>query len=387
MSSTSQPTHTKTFLLACGGTGGHLAPGIALAEALLARGHNATLLISSKKVDSRLSEKYPHLNFRRVPSAPLPRNPLLLPVFLLRQLHGFLFSINLVRKTKPDGIVGFGGFTTASVIIAGAIFRAPIALHESNRVPGRATRFLQPLAARLFLPPGIALPGVTRSRMRPMGLPVRKEIQREPRDAARASFGLSPERSVLVILGGSQGATSINNWARENLHILARDGIQVYCVTGLGKGGDEIITHPDANGRPVKSIFSPFCDRMAALMSAADLVVSRAGSGTIAELIRCVTPAILIPYPQAADNHQQANALYFEQQGGGVVIDQSRLNTLTREVRDTIFNDWLLRKFRENLVRMDRANSLDLLLDDLEQITNRRPPHTAQAGKSASPAA
>ncbi|MDR1011396.1 MAG: UDP-N-acetylglucosamine--N-acetylmuramyl-(pentapeptide) pyrophosphoryl-undecaprenol N-acetylglucosamine transferase [Opitutaceae bacterium] len=370
---TPTPSPPKTFLVACGGTGGHLAPGIALAEGLLARGHKVILLISSKKVDSRLAEKYPHLTFLRVPCAPLSKNPLRLAAFLFRQLHGFLFSVNLVRKTKPGGIVGFGGFTTAGIILAGALFRVPIALHEANRVPGRAIRVLRPLATRIFLPPGVTLPdSAARARQRPMGLPVRKEIQREPRDAARAAFGLSHDRNVLVILGGSQGASSINAWVRDNLRALAREGIQVYCVTGLGKGGDETITNPDARGRPVKSIFSPFCDRMATLMSAADLAVSRAGAGTIAELIRCVTPAILIPYPQAADDHQRANALFFEQQGGGIVIDQTRLDTLTREIRDTIFNDWLMRKFRENLTRMDRANSLDILLDDLENIATPR---------------
>lgn len=367
--STSSP-QSKLFLIACGGTGGHLAPGIALAEELLARGHRAILLISSKKVDARLSGKYPRLEFRRVPGAPFSKHPVRFLAFVFRQLHGLFFSINLIRKAKPAGIVGFGGFTTAAIIIAGAIFRVPIALHEANRVPGRAIRVLRPLATRIFLPPGVTLPG-SAARQRPMGLPVRKEIQREPREAARAALGLAPDRSVLVILGGSQGASSINTWVRDNLPALARDGIQVYCITGPGKGGDETIENPDAGGRAIKAVFSPFCDRIGTLMSAADLVVSRAGAGTIAELIRCATPAILIPYPQAADDHQRANALSFEQQGGGIVIEQNSLDDLAGKVRELIFNDALMRRFRENLGRMDRASSSDILLDDLEQITSR----------------
>jgi UDP-N-acetylglucosamine--N-acetylmuramyl-(pentapeptide) pyrophosphoryl-undecaprenol N-acetylglucosamine transferase len=101
-------------------------------------------------------------------------------------------------------------------------------------------------------------------------------------------------------------------------------------------------------------------------MSAADLVVSRAGAGTLAELIRCETPAILIPYPHAADDHQRANAAYVERQGGAVAISQARLGQLHAEVLDLIFNDWLLRKLRSNLQRMDHACSLDFMLDDLE---------------------
>lgn len=372
MSHARATTSPKTFLIACGGTGGHLAPGIALAEGLAARGHCATLLISSKKIDARLSEQYPHLKFLRVPSAPFSLNPLRLALFVFRQLQGLLFSLRLVHRTQPNGIVGFGGFTTASIIIAGSLFRVPVALHEANRVPGRAIRVLSPLARRLFLPPGVRLHDSSNARCRPMGLPVRKEIARQPRDAARAQFGLDPLRNVLVVLGGSQGASALNSWVRENLPTLAREGIQVYCVTGPGKGGDEVIELPAASGPPVKCIFTPFCDRMGALMSAADLVVSRAGAGTITELIRCVTPAVLIAYPQAADNHQQANAAYFEQQGGGLALAQTHMSELTREVRDIIFNDWLLRKFRENLARMDRANSLDQLLDDLEFISTPR---------------
>lgn len=112
----------------------------------------------------------------------------------------------------------------------------------------------------------------------------------------------------------------------------------------------------------------PFCDRVAELLSAADLVLSRAGAGTIAELIRCETPAILVPYPQAADDHQRANASFFERQGGGVVVEQTRLAAMESEVLDVIFNDWLIRKFRGNLQRMDRANSLDLMLADIEAL-------------------
>jgi hypothetical protein len=116
-----------------------------------------------------------------------------------------------------------------------------------------------------------------------------------------------------------------------------------------------------------------------------------AGAGTIAELIRCATPAILVPFPQAADNHQWANARFFEQQGGGIVLDQRYLSELEREVSDVMFNDWLLRKFRANLQRMDHANSLDLILGDLEELARTAgrpaPDRPAPAGRSPLPAA
>jgi len=364
----------SSFLISCGGTGGHLSPGIALAEGLLARGHQPTLLISHKKVDTRLIEKYPHLKFIRIPGAPFTLKPVGFARFVLRQTQGLFRSFSLVRSPRPDAIVGFGGFTTASIILAGALMKVPVALHEANRVPGRAIRLLGRLGRRVYLPPGVRLPDLRSSVVHAMGLPVRKEIKRINREDARTQFGLDPQQGVLVVLGGSQGASKLNEWAREKAEPLAAENVQVYCVTGLGKGDSGEKTYKGRNGQTVKAQFVPFCDRMGDLMSAADLVVSRAGAGTIAELIRCETPAILIPYPHAADNHQWANARYFEQQGGGIVIAQERVGELLKEVRDVVFNDWLLRKFRSNLQRMDRANSLDEMLADLEHMASPHGP-------------
>jgi UDP-N-acetylglucosamine--N-acetylmuramyl-(pentapeptide) pyrophosphoryl-undecaprenol N-acetylglucosamine transferase len=358
------------FLLSCGGTGGHLSPGVALAEGLVARGHEATLLISRKKVDARLVEKYPHLRFVRMPGSGFSWNPAGLARFVSSQTAAFAFCARLVRQYRPDVIVGFGGFTSAPAAVAGRLAGIPVTLHESNRVPGLAIRTLGRLAERIYLPPGLRLSGVSAAATRHVGLPVRLEIARIPAAAAREALGLSPSQKVLAILGGSQGASSLNDWARGRLAFLAAEGIQVYCVTGLGKGEPENPVLRANSGEPVKACFTPFCDRIGVLLSAADLVVSRAGAGTLAELIRCETPAILVPYPHAASDHQRANAAFFERQGGGLVVEQSALGSLHAEVIDTIFNDWLLRRFRGNLRRMDRLNSLDLMMADLEGIAD-----------------
>ena len=360
----------KTFLISCGGTGGHLSPGIALAEGLAARGHKATLLISEKKVDARLIEKYPHLLFVRIPGTPFSWHPVKFLRCVLSQARGVSFCLHLLRTHRPDGIVGFGGFTSASIVVAGRMLGVPVALHESNRVPGLAVRALGRLARRVYLPTGVRIASVRPAATRHMGLPVRREIVRTPSAAARMALGLEPNQRVVAIFGGSQGATPLNDWARRELPVLAAEGIQVYCVTGLGKGALEIHELRSRNGGVVRAIFVPFCDRVAELLSAADLVISRAGAGTLAELIRCETPAILVPYPHAADDHQRANAAFFERQGGGIVVPQTALGGLHAELLDVIFNDWLLRQFRSNLQRMDRANSLEWMLRDLEQITD-----------------
>ena len=359
------------FIISCGGTGGHLSPGISLAEGLRARGHESVLLISQKKVDARLSEKYPKLRFERMPGTGFSWHPWKLARCVASQTQAFLFCGRMIRRVRPDLVIGFGGFTSAPLLLAAWMSGIPTALHESNRVPGLAIRLLGRLARRVYLPPGIRIKSIRAAATRHVGLPVRHEIVRHAQGAARGALGFDPNQRLLVILVVSQGAAALNHWTREHLPKFAAEGIQVCVVTGLGKGEESQVELKTKTGAPVRATFLPFCDRMAELMSAADLVVSRAGAGTLAELIRCETPAILVPYPQAADDHQRANAAYFERQGGGIMVSQTQLGQLHAEVMDVIFNDWLLRKFRGNLQRMDRANSLELMLGDLEQIAGR----------------
>ena len=363
----------SNYLISCGGTGGHLSPGIALAEGLAANGHTAILLISHKKVDARLVEKYPALRFERIPGSPFTLKPAGFFAFVVSQTRGFFFSLKLVRSLRPAGIIGFGGFTTAAIIVAGRLCGVPVALHEANRVPGRAIRLLGRLARRVYLPPAVTIPGVSQKKVRHVGLPVRKEIVRQPQAEARLKLGLDSAQRVLAIFGGSQGATVLNDWARRELPLLAAGGVQLYCVTGLGKGAAEVLVLKSQTGAAVKAVFVPFCDQVAELLSASDLVVARAGAGSIAELIRCGTPSVVVPYPHAADNHQQANAAYFAEQGGGVVIAQPDLAGLGRTVIDLLSDDGRLRKLRGNLERMNRENPLDLILADLSVLK----PHAA----------
>ncbi|HEY4988166.1 MAG TPA: UDP-N-acetylglucosamine--N-acetylmuramyl-(pentapeptide) pyrophosphoryl-undecaprenol N-acetylglucosamine transferase, partial [Opitutaceae bacterium] len=291
------------FLISCGGTGGHLSPGISLAEGLVARGHEAKLLISMKKVDARLIEKYAHLKFERMPGSGFSWHPSKMARFVISQVSALRFCMGLVRSSRPDVIVGFGGFTSAPAALAGRMHGIPVALHEANRVPGLAIRSFGRFARRVYLPLGIRITGVRAAATRHAGLPVRSEIVRFPSVSARLALGLHPTQKVVVILGGSQGATSLNAWARAKFESLAMEGIQLYCVTGLGKAAEETVLVRSRTGDLVKAVFVPFSDRIAELMSAADLVISRAGAGTIAELIRCEVPAILIPYPHAASDH------------------------------------------------------------------------------------
>ncbi len=362
------------YLISCGGTGGHLAPGIALAEGLNEAGHGCCLVISNKDVDSRLVKSYPDLDYERSPGCGMSWKPLGFLRFQFQQIRAFIFAVRLIRRRKPAAIVGFGGFLSVGVALAGFLLGYPIVLHEANRRAGRAIRMLSGLAQRIYLPEGTQLKSLPPQTVRHSGYPVRKEIRRLPQDVARQKLGIQVSGKLLLVFGGSQGAVALNKWVNENFERLAKENISVYCLTGLRHGSQGTVEHKLEDGQVARCYFEPFCDRMTEVLSAADLVVSRAGAGSIAEFIRCRTPSIIVPFPYAADDHQRANASFFEQQGGTIVVEQENLSQLTDEVIDTIFNDWLLTKIRDNLARLDRLNPIDLMIRDLEGIAAQNQP-------------
>ncbi len=371
----------STFVISCGGTGGHLSPGISLAKELTVRGHRCLLIVSKKQVDSRLVANHPELEFVRAPGAGFSLHPWRFIKFAIQQIASIIFSFRLILRNRPDTVLAFGGFLTLGVALASFVRGCPFVLHEANRKPGRATRLLRGLADRIYLPDGIPLAGVHPMVIKYAGYPLREEIRLVAKEEARKKLGLDIQGKLLVVLGGSQGALRLNNWVRENIEGFGTAGINVYCVTGLNKGSDGVTEYRAGNGQVVKAFFTDFTDQMGTVLSSADLVVSRAGAGVIAEMTHCHVPSILVPYPYAADNHQDANSRFLEQQGGCVVVEQSRIDSLFAEVSDLIFNDWLLEKFNQNLQRLERRNSAESIADDLEEISgackNQRNPKTA----------
>lgn len=358
---------SQRYLIVCGGTGGHLSPGIALAERLIARGHQCRLVVSRKEIDSRLREKYTHLHFEAAPGAPLGYSPKVLSRFLLQSLFAFRFAAALMRSYQPDAIIVFGGFMSPPYILLARKAGIFVAIHESNRLPGRAVRLLARKADRVYLPIGVRLQQVPVSRIRCAGYPVRREIKHIKKADARRKMELKGHGRTLVIIGGSQGARSLNQWIGQHFKELAREGINVFAVTGPGKGAASVVELRSEQGEAVRATFIPFSDEMGLLLSVADLVISRAGAGAIAEITECLAPSILVPYPHAADRHQEANARFLEKQGGAIVVMESEMDRLIGEVRDLIFNDWMLNQLRSNLRALTRGNVAEEMARDLER--------------------
>ena len=208
----------------------------------------------------------------------------------------------------------------------------------------------------MHAPPSAGLSG---PRVRPGGFPLRAEMRPVDRAAARRALGFPAEGRLLLVVGGSQGAAALNRWAEQLAPELAAQGCHLLCLTG--PGGAE---RTDAHGAGVAR-YLPFCDRMAEAYSAADLAVSRAGAGTLAELAACGTPAVLVPYPRAADDHQTANARAREAAGGAVLVRESELGGLRDRVDRLLSDEPGLAGMRACLAREHALNRWEELVDDI----------------------
>lgn len=356
----------SNMVIACGGTGGHLAPGISLAQAMEERGHPCWLFISRKKVDARLSEKYGDLSFVKVPGAPFSKNPVRFGLFTKELILGMHFSLRFFRKAGIDYVFGFGGYSSVAPVLAAKFRGMPYFLHEANRGVGRTTKALARGSARTYLPEGIRIEGLSPKRSRSCGYPVRREIRLMSRGQARRRLGLRVDERLLVVIGGSQGASSLNRWVKRNADSLASEGMGIYAITGPGNESEGTV-ELKCGSRKVTARFVPFCDDMSALLSSADVVVSRAGAGSIAEIIRCRVPSVLVPYPHAADDHQRLNAGFLESKGAAIVCEESNLENLFEEVRELAFNEDLQAILRRNLDHAEKGEPLAFLSRDMDE--------------------
>lgn len=361
----------RKFIILCGGTGGHLAPGLAVGQALINAGNEASFVISQKAVDSRLVKKYSDLHIVKAPGVAFSMHPLRFVKFLCEFVKSVRFGKKIISEGKYDAVISFGGFNSLGFSIAARLLDVPLILHEANRRAGKATRLLGRFAERIYVPHGVKIAKRKGGHIKYSGYPVRAEIQKLPTDECREKFGFDKVGKLLLVLGGSQGALALNEWVSHNFDKLAEHGMDVLCVCGPGKQmfADRTVKTEKFGERKIK--FIEFCDDMASAMSAAELAVARAGAGTIAELARCRLSSVIVPYPFAADNHQLENAKCFEKQGGCAVVVQNDLHKLFDEIVWLMQNETLLAAMRENLARVDDLNDTSRIVDDLKNVADR----------------
>ncbi|MDF1860829.1 MAG: undecaprenyldiphospho-muramoylpentapeptide beta-N-acetylglucosaminyltransferase [Verrucomicrobiales bacterium] len=316
----------RRLVIACGGTGGHLFPGIAVAESWTAGGGEVVLLISEKQIDALAAEGYGHLRFEKMPSVALPRLlSLQMPVFLAKFV-GSLFACRRLLKTfRADAVLGMGGFTSAAPLLAGKLLGLPTFIHESNAIPGRANKLNARFARTILVGfEECAKHFASGQPVEVVGTPVRPSVARRPsREEAASFFGISPEKKTIMVMGGSQGARRVNELVAASLAEFEDAGLQVLHISGPT---DYETVKPMYDAHPDAGCLVNFCSEIQHAYAAADLAICRSGASTLTELAFYGLPSVLIPYPFAADDHQTRNAEIFSVPGGAECWSQEGLS-------------------------------------------------------------
>ena len=305
------------FLLAGGGTAGHVNPLLALAESLRADGHDVLALGTKEGLEQRL---VPERGFELayVPRLPMPRKLSAGVISWPFRLLAAAFKVRkLIRQNSISAVVGFGGYAAAPAYLGAKLARIPIVVHEANAKAGFANK----LGLRLGARAGVAF---TNSDLQPaslVGMPLRSEIlasanSYDPQQA-RVELGLDPMLPTLLVTGGSLGARSINFAVLDALEDLLRAGVQVLHIVG---DKAELPERNDAG-----YLRMAYCNRMDAAIAASDLAISRAGASTVSEFSACGLPAVYVPYP-VGNGEQRFNAQGALDAGAALVVSDAEFD-------------------------------------------------------------
>ncbi len=340
---------TKRIVVMAGGTGGHVFPALAVAQALAEKGWEVSWLGTKKGIESRVIPEnniaIDWLSVAGVRGKGLSGK--ITAVFMLGK--ACLQAVKILRNRKPDVVLGMGGFVACPGGLMAKILGIPLIIHEQNRVPGTTNRLLARIANRVLQ----AFPGSFNEKVKATctGNPLRKAFQNQPEKMA-----VKTNESVrLLIVGGSQGAQALNEIVPEAIDEIK--GVQVKHQTGAAMR-DQIEARYKELG--INAEVSVFITDMVAAYQWADLVICRAGAMTVSEVSAVGIPAIFVPLPGAIDDHQTANAKYLTDAGAGLIVLQKDLNktTLVKAIN----------RVMENLEPMSKAAKQSARLDATEAV-------------------
>ncbi len=309
-------------ILAAGGTGGHLFPALALGQAFQQFNHRVTYVGSGRPMDLHV-EKLSGMPWRHLKAGRLKGMGWLAKLkSLFAMPMALMQALIILIQEKPDLVLGLGGYSTGPMVLVARIVGIYTAILEQNRIPGFTNRILIWFAHRAF----IAFPLVqsywsNKSKVIVTGNPVRNEIIQQFQQTER-----STDRMTLLTFGGSQGAHFLNQVMQELLPRLQSKAKELAVIHITGEIEHKQIQAAYNDYPELAAQVIPFSDQIGALYKQADLVLSRSGASTITDLIEFGCPAVLVPYPFAADGHQHANAQYLVEAGAAIMIDQQAFN-------------------------------------------------------------
>lgn len=318
------------------------------------------LMISPKQVDQDAVKSASGMDVLTLPVIGLQNGEI--GSFLRGLWSSYWMCTRKFRHRSPAAVLAMGGFTSAPPILAGRRFGAVTCLHEANSIPGRANRWLAPWIEAAF----VAFPGAGRrlatQRVALTGMPVRPQFKPMDPAGCRMALGLAMEKPVLVTTGGSQGASGINRLVCDVLPTLVKQMPELQFVHLTGTKDIEMVRAAYA-GVGARSVVLPFLTEMELALGAATLVISRAGASSIAEIASMSVPSVLIPFPDAADNHQYFNGLALAKINAAVQVEQSRVeaNAFSRTILDLIRDERTRTRMSEALARWHVSDAAEAI--------------------------
>jgi UDP-N-acetylglucosamine--N-acetylmuramyl-(pentapeptide) pyrophosphoryl-undecaprenol N-acetylglucosamine transferase len=356
-------------MFAGGKTGGHIFPAIAMAIKFKKRFPQSRISFAGTeggmeaKIIPPLGFELSQLRVKGLSRKSHLAN-FLLGAYVLKSLCQ---AYRLLSLKKPDLVVGTGGYVSFPVVFVAALKRLPIMLQEQNSYPGISTRFLAHFADTICL----SYPESTRyfglsQKIRIIGNPIREDLVGREKDQARRKLQLDQDKKTIFVFGGSQGAHGINMTMLLTLELLKSD-CQILWQTGESNY-DEI--SEKTKNQQVKCIVLPFIQDMASAYAASDIVVSRAGALTLAEITACGKPSILIPFPFATADHQRYNAEALQRKGAARMILQTDLTPerLAQEIDSLLGDEANLKNMSDQSKRMGKPEATSLLVDEMEEL-------------------
>ena len=362
----------STYFVTGGGTGGHIYPALAIADSLsgdsnvyyVGNKHNMEFELVAKK-----EYKFLHVGVTGMPRKLSPK----FFIWGIKLVKAILYSIRYIQKYKPKAVFATGGYVSAPMIFACIITKTPYVMHDCDAMPGLVTRRLCKRAKYVSLAFEKAKKYIPNKNAIVTGNPIREEFATLTKTEARMNMGLA-NKLTLCIMGGSQGAKSINNAAIELLKEFTHKlNLQVIFQTGA-KNYDSVIEavqkiYPSYE-QDKNLIIQPYFMDMITVLKASDIVVSRAGSLSISELCASDTAPILIPYPHAAANHQRINAKYLLEMGACTYIEDKELdpNKLLIAVREIATNPHKMNYLKQNSSHMAKFDATNTISDLIKNI-------------------
>ena len=369
----SDKTQNIRLIVTGGGTGGHLFPGISLAQAMMGAYHSCEVLFigTERKVDrtalSSLGFKTTTIKSQGIKG----KNFLSIVKALFQQPMAIWQAAKIIRKFKPDLVFGVGGYVTGPVILASRLLGVTTCIHEQNSIPGLTNKLLGHIANKIF----VSLPGSEKYFSTPKtilsGNPVRSNIIKASREPKTIS---EQEPFTLLILGGSQGARRLNSLMLEAAEsCLSKLSPPPFIIHQTG-GHDEETVRMKYAELGLNARVQAFYSDMTKIYSQADLIISRAGATTLAELTVFHKPVILIPFPYAADNHQEINGRYLVEAGAGIMFRQEDLTgeKLGTEIKRLLDNKEILADMSKNSGMVSKPEATETIINACMELLKNR---------------